>query len=121
MKTEKQTLGDEGETLATEFYQGHDYIIRERNWRFGHLEIDIIAENPDTLVFCEVKTRTSNQMGQPEDFVTRQKQKNVIRAADCYLNKFGIRKEVRFDIISILKTKGETVLTHIPNAFLPSW
>lgn len=121
MKTEKQNLGDEGEMMASEFYQSHAYLIRDKNWRFGHLEIDIIAENQEALVFCEVKTRSSNCMGQPEEFVTRQKQKNVIRAANFYMNKFAIQKEVRFDVVSILKTKDKTELTHIPNAFLPSW
>ena len=76
-----QEFGKDGEELAAKHYIKLNYTILETNWHFGHLEVDIIAENEHTVVFCEVKTRSSNYFGEPESFVTLQKQKNIIRAA----------------------------------------
>ncbi len=116
-----QEIGKSGEERAAEYLRSQDFMIRELNWRSGHLEVDIIAENNEVIIFCEVKTRTSVRMGQPENFVTFQKQRNLIRAAHYYLNNKRITKEVRFDIISILITKTEPVIHHIPGAFTPRW
>ena len=116
-----QELGKKGEDLAKKFLTNLNYSIIETNWRYGHLEIDIIAENATTIVFCEVKTRSSDKMGNPEDFVTIQKQRNMIKAANHYVLKKCLNKEVRFDIISIIENrKGDTV-QHIPGAFTPRW
>ncbi|HQA87104.1 MAG TPA: YraN family protein, partial [Bacteroidales bacterium] len=76
----RSELGKKGEELAKEFYQKNQFSIRDTNWRLGHLEVDIIAENSDCIVFCEVKTRSSTLLGTPEEFVTRQKQQHLIRA-----------------------------------------
>ena len=102
MKTEKQVKGNCGEEKAVEYLQSNGYTILERNWQIGHLEVDIIASNEDFLVIVEVKTRKSNTFGEPEEFVTLQKQRNLIRAAGAYITKFGITKEVRFDIVSVI-------------------
>lgn len=121
MKTEKQELGQKGEDLAAEYYRKNNYVILDRNWKCYHLEVDLIVLNEDYIVFCEVKTRSYTTLGEPETFVTPQKQKNLIRAANLYLTRRSINKEVRFDIISII-TKGEIYqIHHIPNAFQPKW
>lgn len=121
MKTEKQELGQKGEDLAAEYYRKNNYVILDRNWKCYHLEVDLIVLNEDYIVFCEVKTRSYTTLGEPETFVTPQKQKNLIRAANLYLIRRSINKEVRFDIISII-TKGENYqVHHIPNAFQPKW
>ncbi len=121
MKTEKQELGQKGEDLAAEYYRKNNYVILDRNWKCYHLEVDLIVLNEDYIVFCEVKTRSYTTLGEPETFVTPQKQKNLIRAANLYLTRRSINKEVRFDIISII-TKGENYqIHHIPNAFQPKW
>lgn len=118
---EKQELGLKGEELANNHLTSLNYTILETNWRQGHLEVDIIATTGDIIVFCEVKTRSSNVLGNPEEFVTLQKQKNLIRAANSYVLKKNINKEVRFDIISILQKDGKTTLNHITNAFTARW
>ncbi len=121
MKTEKQELGQKGEDLAAEYYRKNNYVILDRNWKCYHLEVDLIVLNENYIVFCEVKTRSYTTLGEPETFVTPQKQKNLIRAANLYLTRRSINKEVRFDIISII-TKGENYqIHHIPNAFQPKW
>ena len=122
MKTEKQIKGRLGEDLAAEYLQSNGYAILERNWQIGHLEVDIIATTDNFLVIAEVKTRKGNTFGEPEDFVTLQKQRNLIRAAAAYIRKFGISKEVRFDILSVIIKEGqEAEVHHIPDAFKPRW
>lgn len=121
MQTEKQVKGKKGEQLAAEFLISKGYHILEQNWLAGHLEIDIIASTDDFLVIVEVKTRKSATFGEPEDFVTKQKQSNLIRAANIYINKTGISKEVRFDIVSVISGQDVSEVKHIENAFQPSW
>ena len=122
MKTEKQIKGRRGEDIAAEYLQSNGYTILERNWQIGHLEVDIIASTDEFLIIAEVKTRKSNTFGEPEDFVTLQKQRNLIRAAASYITKFGITKEVRFDIVSVILKEGQdNEIRHIPDAFKPRW
>ncbi|MBP5709504.1 MAG: YraN family protein [Bacteroidales bacterium] len=121
MSGDNLELGKTGEEAAIAYYLKQNYTILDTNWRFGHLEVDVIAENEDTIVFCEVKTRSSNCFGEPESFVTLQKQKNIIRAANSYVLRKGINKDVRFDVISIIKNNNGCTLNHIPDAFCPKW
>jgi len=119
--TDKQKFGRKGEELALAFYQENQYTILEKNWQLNHLEVDIIAKNEEYIVFCEVKTRSGNAFGNPQDFVTKPKQQNIIRAANYYVLKHQIQLEVRFDIISILFNGEQNRLEHIPFAFTPKW
>ncbi|MDR3047875.1 MAG: YraN family protein [Bacteroidales bacterium] len=120
MLTEKQNTGNQGEQLAQSYLEQHHYTILETNWRFGHLEIDIIAKDQEHIVFCEVKTRNSVAFGTPETFVNPQKQKNMIRAAHFYVVTKRIMQEVRFDIFSIVLGE-KTEIVHIQDAFQPRW
>ena len=121
MKTEKQLQGLAGEDMATSLLLQKGYRILERNWRCGHLEVDIIAENDDYLVIVEVKTRKSTTFGTPEIFVDIQKQRHLIRAAMCYAKFKNVTKEIRFDIISVINSPELQEVTHIENAFKPRW
>jgi len=76
---EHNITGQKGEQMAAEFLEKNGYKILETNWRFMNLEADIIAEKSKILVIAEVKTRKSNYFGEPESFVTKQKQKNLIK------------------------------------------
>lgn len=121
MKTAAQELGKLGEEWAKEFYKQQNYVILETNWRCYHLEVDLIAINNEQIVFCEVKTRSSTTFGEPETFVTPEKQRHLIRAANLYLTRKCIDKEVRFDIISVIICGNEHQLHHLPDAFKPKW
>ena len=121
MKTEKQLQGLAGEDMATSLLLQKGYRILERNWRCGHLEVDIIAENDDYLVIVEVKTRKSTTFGTPEIFVDIQKQRHLKRAAMCYAKFKNVTKEIRFDIISVINSPELQEVTHIENAFKPRW
>ena len=121
MMTTNQETGAKGEEAAKNYLKDLHYTILETNWRSNHLEVDIIAQNDEFIIFCEVKTRSSNIMGAPESFVTPQKQQNLIRAAHRYVVTKNIDKEVRFDIISILSKGANCEIHHIPDAFAPKW
>ena len=112
-------LGKRGEDIAVEYLQKQGYVIRERGWRAGHCEIDIIAITPDmlTLVFVEVKTRMSNELIAPELAVNRAKILNIARAADRYVKMHSSDEELRFDIITIVG--ADFKVEHIADAFNP--
>lgn len=117
MLTEKQQTGNAGEELARNYLLEQGYTILENNWQYGHLEVDIIAQENDTIVFVEVKTRTTAAFGSPEQAVTKQKQRNIIRAANSYVLKHNLNNEVRFDIIAIVQNQ----LQHFKDAYSPLW
>ena len=114
-------LGRQGEALAKTFLEGSGYEILDENWTHGKWEVDLIAYKDGIIIFAEVKTRSGNGFGEPEDFVDNRKQKLLAKAADEYIYLMGHQGEVRFDIISIL-FKGEVnhTLKHIEDAFWPS-
>jgi len=119
--TEKQQFGRRGEELALAFYKDNRYTILEKNWQSNHLEVDIIAKNDEYIAFCEVKTRSGDAFGEPQQSVTSQKQRNIIRAANYYVLKHQIKLDVRFDIIAIVFNGDQYTLEHIPGAFMPKW
>ena len=113
-------IGTRGELLARELLEGKGYEILDENWFFNKAEIDIIAYQDPVIVFAEVKTRSSNYFGEPEDFVGRTKQKLLAQAADEYIYLMDHKHEVRFDIISILfDDLGTYSINHIEDAFWP--
>ena len=113
------TLGKIGEDIATQYLTEKGYEILERNWRNVHKEIDIIAKDGDELVVVEVKTRKSNEYGEPDLAVTSRKQHLLISAANAYLFRNKLDVNTRFDIISIFMKDDVPVIDHIEDAFLP--
>jgi putative endonuclease len=114
-------LGRKGESLAKTFLEDTGYEILDENWTHGRAEIDLVAYKDRVIIFAEVKTRTGNWFGEPEDFVDNRKQKLLARAADEYIYLMDHKGEVRFDIISILFDKNTNyTLKHIEDAFWPS-
>ena len=115
---EHNDTGKKGEEIAARFLENKGFTILETNWRFKNLEADIIARVANTLVVAEVKTRKSNYFGEPESFVTKQKQKNLIKAANEYILRNNLDLEVRFDIVSVV-LNDSTAVKHIEDAFYP--
>lgn len=111
-------LGKLGEALAVEYLINKGYQILERNWRSGHKEIDIIALNGNTLVAVEVKTRRSDNFGEPEIAVGVMKQRMLAWAADAYVRYNKLDVDIRFDIISIVFTDQGPETEHIEDAFI---
>ena len=113
-------FGNEGELLAKQYLEGQGYEILEENWAFKKAEIDLIAYKDSTIIFAEVKTRSSTYFGKPEEFVNLQKQNLLVLAANEYIHLMDHKHEVRFDIISILFDKfGKHSIDHIEDAFWP--
>ena len=116
-------IGKFGEEIAANLLTQKRLKIQERNWRLGHLEMDIIAEDRNTIVFAEVKTRTTLFGDKtPADYVDEAKKRHMVAAANAYMKYHRIDKSVRFDIIGILlhpDTHEVQELTHYENAFLP--
>ena len=111
--------GKRGEEIATKFLSEKGFIIICNNWHFGKGEIDIIAKKENTMVFVEVKTRESNVFGEPETFVTRKKQRQIIKTANSYILSKDIDMESRFDVVSVILGKNKFEIHHIEDAFYP--
>lgn len=115
-------LGKAGEDFAASYLEHAGYGIIERDWRQGSRDIDIVARTEDgtTVVFVEVKTRSSDAIVRPEDAVDARKIRNLGRAADAYVKERAIWNELRFDLINIVGTAPENFkLEHIIDAFNP--
>jgi len=114
------SLGKTGERLAVSYLKANGYTILEKNWVTGRKEIDIIAEDENYIIFIEVKTRMADFMLHPRDAVSVPKQRNIIYAAQTYIQRNDIDKEARFDIISIVIDGPKHELDHIKDAFYPT-
>ena len=115
-------IGQAGEQMACDFLETQGHQILDRNWRTGHLELDIISEAADGLHFVEVKARTAPVTTTVLDQVNVVKQKRISAAAGQYLNKKHMEgKEVFFDIVSVLFDGEETVVRYFPQAWIPMY
>ncbi|CCZ38399.1 uPF0102 protein BFAG_00030 [Bacteroides fragilis CAG:558] len=114
---EHNLLGKAGEDAAVQYLEQHEYTIRHRNWRKGHLELDIVAAQNGELIIVEVKTRTDTDFALPQDAVTPQKIRRTVIAADTYIKLFQIDASVRFDIITVVGKVGNFRIEHIKEAF----
>lgn len=95
-------FGNVGEETACQFLEEKGIRILERNKHFGRIgEIDIIAEDSNTLLFVEVKTLRSKQFGHPIERISKTKQRRICQMAEIYLSESPSNKDVRFDVISI--------------------
>ena len=115
--TVTKNTGILGENMAAEVLIQKGYLIRERNYRYKRSEIDIIAEKDGILVFIEVKTRKSIRFGFPEEFVSEKKAEMVITAAEQYIYETEWKKDIRFDIVSIVMNENGSEIQHFEDAF----
>ena len=116
-------IGQIGEKMAAKLLEQKGYSILQRNWRMGHLEMDIIAANKKEIVFVEVKTRTSMFSGKmPEEAVDILKRRRMVAAANAYIKYYKEERIPRFDIVGILVNKAGEIkqISHLENAFYPS-
>ena len=110
-------LGKKGEQLAVDYLLKNNYKIIERNYRFDKAEVDIIAKQKDTLAIIEVKTRSSLDFGDPQDFVKPKQIQRLVKAVDEYVTENDLDVEIRFDIIAIVKSGNSYDIEHLENAF----
>jgi putative endonuclease len=118
MTLQRQALGKLGESLAVEELERRKYAIIARRYRTRHGEIDIVAEDGETLVFVEVKARGSEECGFAAESVTRWKQRQLASMAEEYLARNDVvNRPCRFDVVAIDDVDTEPVLTVYPDAF----
>ena len=118
-RLERGPFGKSGEEIAASHLIAEGYKILARNYRFRRYEIDIVARKEDTLVFVEVKTRSSQRFGHPVLSVTVPKTRRILEAASAYLEREKLfQLQVRFDVITLLFIKSAPPrIEHIENAF----
>ncbi|MGQ3480502.1 YraN family protein [Paenibacillus sp. TY11] len=118
-KDQRKAKGAMGEEAAALFLENLGYRIIERNWRCRSGEIDLIAKQEHTLVFIEVRSRSSSKYGTPAESVTARKITQVRQTAAVYLHMNGIGDTpIRFDMISVRLTDETAVVTgHLMGAF----
>jgi putative endonuclease len=111
-----QRIGRWGEEKAEEYLLKKGYEIIGRNVRTPYGEIDIVAKHADIIIFVEVKTRTSNKMGLPEESITARKREHMIACAEHYAMENELNRW-QIDVISIEAKRGiEPVITYFENA-----
>lgn len=115
----RKSLGNQGEDLAIDYLQQSGYLIRERNFRTRHGEIDIVAEDQGDLVFVEVRTRSKTSTGHPLESVNWRKQRQVAAMARFYLQARRVpsHQPCRFDVVAIVKNGEAWDIELVKNAF----
>lgn len=118
----RQRLGAAGEDLACAELERLGYRVVERNYRSRFGEIDIVAADADTVVFVEVKTKTSGSFGDPVDEVTPQKQRQIISMGEEYYSfKCQRDTQCRFDVVAVDMSLTPAHVVVYKDAFRPGW
>lgn len=112
------SFGRRGEDIAADFLKKNNYKVLKKNYRTKLGEIDIVAENRGTICFIEVKSRHSEKFGSPQEAVFRHKQRQISKAALCYLKENRLLdRRARFDVLSITYEDNNPRIGLIKNAF----
>ncbi len=112
----KKTIGNKGESIAENYLKKKGYKIIERNFRTKSLEIDIIAEKENVLVFIEVRSKTKNDFGTPEETINFKKSKKLKRNSEKYINYKKYNGACRIDAICIIfENENKVKLNHYKN------
>jgi putative endonuclease len=110
----KDVLGRFGEDVAAAHLEGEGLVLVARNWRCREGEIDIVAVDGAVLVFCEVKTRSSLAFGSPAEAVSPTKLRRLkVLAARWLAESPQVWIELRFDVVSVLRTPDGLVVDHL--------
>jgi len=119
MEDSKRARGIRGEDLAVTYLKKKGYKVIERNYRCQWGEIDLIAREGDTLVFVEIKSRTSSGFGLPQDAVDRFKQEKLVQVARAYMAEHRLTEDIsmRFDVVAVQLTPSGPEMELIKDAF----
>ncbi|MDW3212238.1 MAG: YraN family protein [Reichenbachiella sp.] len=116
MKTNQPSkyIGQKAEQEALNFLVDKNYSLLERNYRYKRSEIDLIMTNQKTLVFVEVKFRSNNKFGHPEEFVSDNQKQSIIKGAEHYIDSIAWEDNIRFDIVAV---DANFKIEHFEDAF----
>jgi putative endonuclease len=119
MEDTTRARGIRGESLAVKYLKKKGYKIIERNYRCQWGEIDLIARDGKTLIFVEIKSRSSSDFGLPQDAVDRFKQEKLIQAAKAYMAEHHVQETIpaRFDVVAVQLTPSGPEMELIKDAF----
>ncbi len=121
--SDRRSVGKKGEDLACRLLEERGHRILERNWRYGHLEIDIISIDPGGIHFVEVKARCSSIPAPPQDNVDTAKQRRIAKAAQAYLRTSqrlpGHNMECMFDVVAVTYGRDSVRTEYIEQAYIP--
>lgn len=110
MTRQRQALGAKGEALAAQWYVERGYTVLDRNWRTREGELDLVLARGGQVVFCEVKTRSSNAFGTPAEAVTWAKQRRIRGLAASWLRTSPRGwPDVRFDVAGVIGRRVEVI------------
>ncbi len=115
---EHNSLGKWGEQVVVDYLVAEGYAIDQRNWRLGHLEVDIIATRGNDIAFVEVKTRKTNDVN-PLDAINKAKIRHMVTAANTYLRMMRVTLRPRFDVAAVVGDPHSFSINYIADAFLP--
>ena len=125
MKSTRQKTGKRGEDEASRYLEQLGHTIIARNWRSGRVELDIISYAPDGLHIVEVKSRTAPVIAAPEVNVNYAKKRNLVTAAQRFLNGEGLGRfpnaEVFFDVLTVVFDGEDAIIEYYPAAFIPMY
>jgi len=118
VQTSKQALGALGERVAARWLAHKGWWIRDRRFRSGHRDIDIIAQRRELVAFVEVKARSGARFGDPVEAVNWEKQRELRRSAQVWVSRYGLPGEnYRFDVVGVLVSPFGVRVKHVENAF----
>ena len=118
MPKDNLRFGREGESRAADLLAARGYQILEKNYKARIGEIDIIARDGKTVCFVEVKSRSGNRFGLPQEAVSKSKQRQIARTALMFLKENGLLDSfVRFDVVAVMRCEDKWKLELIKNAF----
>lgn len=119
MEDTRKALGSKGEELAVQYLKKKGYKVIERNYRCQWGEIDLIARDKETLIFVEIKARSSSGFGLPQEAVDRFKQEKLIQVAKVYMAEHRLQETIpaRFDVVAVHLTPAGPDIELIKDAF----
>lgn len=118
MKAAHLDLGKIGENAAAAVLEKKGFTILDKNWRYRHLELDLVCENGSQIVFVEVRTRSSATHGGPQASITATKRRRLIKAALAWLRVNNAwERPCRFDVLCLIGNANSFCLEHYQNAF----
>jgi putative endonuclease len=113
-----QELGELGERIAAKWLAWKGWTVRDRRFRNGRRDIDLVVQRDGLVAFVEVKCRSGEQFGDPVEAVHWRKQRELQRSANVWIDRHGQPgEEYRFDVVGVLLDGGKVRVRHVENAF----
>ncbi|HWV56516.1 MAG TPA: YraN family protein [Longimicrobiales bacterium] len=111
-------LGRTGEAVAAAYLEARGWTVVDRNYRFGHKEVDLVVRRGRTVAFVEVKARASDRHGDPIFAVTIAKRREIERVALVWITRHGRPgDEYRFDVVTVIHNAAQTQISHVEDAW----